>query len=601
MTTRRHRATRRHHLPAPLLPRHENPRRGTSSYPSQHHRVGYYALACTARYDVRIMTTTVYPGAAHKSNPPGTQVSPLFPGTKAPGTQPAPRSTLPSRWLIAAAVVVVTAGILLRFWTRSDLWLDEAQTLSIARLPVSRIGSALRQDGAPPLYYLLLHWWTGLFGTSTFAVRALPGLLGTGNLPLAWLAGRRLGGDRVASASLLLTASSPFAIWYSTDNRMYALVMVEVLAGGLLLASALAHPRWWNLAGVALCAGAVLYTHYWALFLLPVLLAGLVWIAWRSSHSGPALLAAGAVGLGCLSFLPWLPSFLFQLHHTGTPWTTPVGLSMLPDTVLQFSGGSTNAGVCLEAILGFLALAGLAGVATGAGRIELDLRARPRGRWLAGLVAGTLLTAVIGGTLAGTGFQDRYAAVVFPPFALLCAYGTVSLSPSWLRRVILAVAVVLGLVGAIPNVTADRTQATQVAAAIRSQSHPGDVVGYCPDQLGPDAARLLPGSLRLTQLTFPRYGSPQRVDWVNYLSAVHHSDPAAFAERLLADAGATHTVWFVWQTGYRGFGDDCRKIADALMAARPDLVRRVSPQWPAFMEPSRLTIFRPLTPSGLSR
>src|SRR6266542_2868421 len=77
----------------------------------------------------------------------------------------------PSRWLVAAAVLVIATGIVLRFATRSDLWLDEALSVNISRLPYGDIPEWLRHDGAPPLYYFMLHAWTDVFGTTVFAVR----------------------------------------------------------------------------------------------------------------------------------------------------------------------------------------------------------------------------------------------------------------------------------------------------------------------------------------------------------------------------------------------------------------------------------------------
>ena len=58
-----------------------------------------------------------------------------------------------------ATGLAIAAGLLLRFWTRSGLWLDEALTVNIARLPLHDIPDALKHDGAPPLYYYLLHFW----------------------------------------------------------------------------------------------------------------------------------------------------------------------------------------------------------------------------------------------------------------------------------------------------------------------------------------------------------------------------------------------------------------------------------------------------------
>ena len=65
-----------------------------------------------------------------------------------------------------AVVAVVALGIILRFYTHSALWLDEALTVDRARLPVSQIAGSVKQDGAPPLYYYLLHFWMRLFGQS---------------------------------------------------------------------------------------------------------------------------------------------------------------------------------------------------------------------------------------------------------------------------------------------------------------------------------------------------------------------------------------------------------------------------------------------------
>src|SRR4051794_9276695 len=88
------------------------------------------------------------------------------------------------------AVAIVLLGVVLvaiafRFVTKSDLWLDEALTVNVAKLPLGDLRGALERDGAPPLYYVLLHGWIRAFGTTDVAVRALSGVLGVAMLPLA--------------------------------------------------------------------------------------------------------------------------------------------------------------------------------------------------------------------------------------------------------------------------------------------------------------------------------------------------------------------------------------------------------------------------------
>src|SRR3954454_3649689 len=146
------------------------------------------------------------------------------------------------RWIPPAVALAVAAGLVLRFFVRSDLWLDEALSVNIARLPLGQIPSALRHDGAPPLYYLLLHVWMRVFGTGDEAVRALSGVCAVAALPAFYLAGRRLGGKRVGVAAVLLAASSPFANHYATEARMYSLVTLLVVLGYLAVANALERP-----------------------------------------------------------------------------------------------------------------------------------------------------------------------------------------------------------------------------------------------------------------------------------------------------------------------------------------------------------------------
>ena len=112
----------------------------------------------------------------------------------APAALPPDTSRRGVPWAALAVGVVVTAGIAARFVARSHLWLDEALTVNIARLPLGRMEAALRHDGAPPLYYVLLHLWMRVFGTGDVAVRALSGVFAVATLPALYLAGRRIGG-----------------------------------------------------------------------------------------------------------------------------------------------------------------------------------------------------------------------------------------------------------------------------------------------------------------------------------------------------------------------------------------------------------------------
>ena len=55
----------------------------------------------------------------------------------------------------------------------ASLWRDEAFSYLMARLPIHQLLWATAQDANPPLYYLLLKLWMGIFGTSEIALRSL--------------------------------------------------------------------------------------------------------------------------------------------------------------------------------------------------------------------------------------------------------------------------------------------------------------------------------------------------------------------------------------------------------------------------------------------
>jgi mannosyltransferase len=470
--------------------------------------------------------------------------------------------------IVVGTVLVMVAALVLRFWTRSDLWLDEALTVNIARLPLHDIPAFLRRDGAPPLFYVLLHFWTGWFGTSDVAVRSLSGVVGVITVPLAWLAGRRIGGRRVGWAAMLLVATSPFATRYDTETRMYSLVILLTVLGFLALDRSLRQPRPGNLVAVGAVTGLLLYTHYWSLYLIGTTLLWLAWQWWRGRPQWRRGARASfvAVTVGCLTFLPWLPTFFFQSKHTGTPWATPANFAAMVNAVSSFAGGGTNQGRALALIFFALAGLGLFGAATNRRHIDVDIRTRPLARPLAVVVLGTLGAAIAGGFLTNSAFDARYASVVFIPLILMVSVGLITFQDRRIRSLILTAAVVAGLASSVTNITTNRTQAGQVAAAIARTGHPGDIVAYCPDQLGPAVARILPSD-RYHQTTFPRGTGPSFVNWVDYGAASAKGNPLRFAQHLETLAASPgRQIFLVWAPGYQTLGVKCEGIVQTLQA-----------------------------------
>jgi uncharacterized membrane protein len=477
------------------------------------------------------------------------------------------------RITMAAIIIAVAIGVGMRFASASHLWLDEALTVNIAHLPLRKLPEALRHDGSPPLYYAMSHLWMRVFGTGDTAVRALPGLLGAITIPLAYLCGGglRSGGRqfdrRAAIITMLVVATSPWAIRYSTENRMYSLAMVLVFLGILAVSKAMRAPTPGPLAAVALVTAGLLYTTYWSLFVLGVV--GAVLLVWairaRGADRRTAMRLIGAEAAGCVLFVPWLPIFVTQLRHTGTPWARAPKPIAFVTTVTQFGGANYWAGRVGTVLVAAMALIALSGRAIP----RVSQAATPAGtrrvRIAFTIGAATLLVGIGEAMLADAAYQVRYASIAFP-FAAL-TIGSVLLEPR-VRAVVVSAVVVFGLIAAQHWITIERTASPYVASVINEKARAGDVVVYCPDQVGPATTRLLRESIRLRQLTFPTGESPQFVNWTDYAKRNAAAAPQQFARTVLARA-RTSTIWYVWSPGYLTYGTKCEALVNELARGRP--------------------------------
>src|SRR3954469_13629413 len=152
-------------------------------------------------------------------------------------------------------------------------WIDEGLSVGIADRPLGDIPSVLRQDGSPPLYYLLLHLWLPLAGRSEEGTHALSLLFALACVPVAWWGGRLLFGAATGWRAAVLAAANPFLTQYAQETRMYALVALLGLVALICWLQAFAPDpppdarggRGAALGFAAAFAG-MLCTHNWGLF-----------------------------------------------------------------------------------------------------------------------------------------------------------------------------------------------------------------------------------------------------------------------------------------------------------------------------------------------
>src|SRR5262249_36258018 len=160
--------------------------------------------------------------------------------------------------------------------------------------------------------------------TSDEAVRALSGACMLGAVVATWFAARRIGGTTLAWIAAAVMLSNPYAIRYATEARMYALIVLLVAGGGLAFQRMVESPNVGRAAVFGLICALALWRQYWSFYLLAVVVVLPAWMVWRNVHRTAAQRMLIAAAIALVAFLPWVPTFLFQAKHTGTPWGTAI-------------------------------------------------------------------------------------------------------------------------------------------------------------------------------------------------------------------------------------------------------------------------------------
>ncbi len=126
--------------------------------------------------------------------------------------------------------ILILAFLLRLINLNQSFWLDEATSgLVVRNLSYSEIIAKFSpNDFHPPLYYLILKFWSGIFGSSEIALRSFSLILGVVSVYLIYQLGSLLGRE-VGLVSALFLAVNGLHIYYSQEARMYILSLFLVL------------------------------------------------------------------------------------------------------------------------------------------------------------------------------------------------------------------------------------------------------------------------------------------------------------------------------------------------------------------------------------
>ncbi len=468
-------------------------------------------------------------------------------------------------WASMGAVLIVLMGISAYMRTRyisGQFWMDEALSVGIASHSLSAIPGVLRHDGSPPLYYLLLHVWMSIFGSSESATHAMSLLFGLLTIPVGMWAGWSLFGKRAGVMAAILFAFSSFLTDYSQETRMYALMGLLGLLATAAFLHAFVFRRRKYLILFAVCQALMLYTHAWGIFFgLGALLALIPVYLVSEDRRGLVRDALFAfIGAGIL-FLPWLPNFIWQARHTAAPWDSSPRFGAPVQLSRDLLGGDrVTVALLIAAVIGLT---------------ELGTRGMRRTReatalWaLIALPFATLLLAWLASQITPA-WVSRYFAPILGALLLIAAFGC---SRAGIVGIVAIAATVLFLSNPASFTPQYKSDMRDIGGEMTPRLHAGDLVIEGQPEQVPLTWYYLPSGLRYANTIGP-VSDPRFMNWVDALKRLRDANPQSTLGPLVASLKPGQQVLFV---------RPLTEGAQSWQASWTELVRRRSAQWGAIL------------------
>ena len=221
-----------------------------------------------------------------------------------------------ARKLILAILII---GLILRLISlNQSLWLDEAINVLASKNYsfLAMIAEYAKGDFHPPGWFIILWFWTKLFGYSEVAVRIPSVIFGVISIYVTYLIGKKLISKEVGIIAALIMCLNPLHIYYSQEARMYSLATL-VVAINIYLFIKLIKQEKINYFYFILSNFLVLMSDYVAYFIFPAELMVLFLmgkIASPRQRRGLAMTWVGCLIVSIILSIWWLPTFLGQLN-----------------------------------------------------------------------------------------------------------------------------------------------------------------------------------------------------------------------------------------------------------------------------------------------
>jgi len=223
---------------------------------------------------------------------------------------------------IALAFLVLLKIVLgVAFVNYNSIDLDEPFTIFHAQKSVSELWQLFAEENNPPLHFYLLHFWIKLFGISALAVRSLSLIFGVFTVLVLFDIGRKLRNETLGLLVALIFVGSSYQHYFSLEARTYALLILLFATAFQLLISFKMKPVWWKSLLFTVNLGLLIYAHYIALLVVPILVATFFFWATKGSFYQRFKSVVLIIAPTLLLIAPLLRVLLQRIEHVQSSGT----------------------------------------------------------------------------------------------------------------------------------------------------------------------------------------------------------------------------------------------------------------------------------------
>lgn len=234
-----------------------------------------------------------------------------------------------------AIIIILLIGIILRLYKLDfqSAWLDELHTLVATNLNLSfkEMHSLLiAREGFPHFYFLLVKFFSFLFGHEIVVVRVISMVFGLLSILYIYKLGYIIHSKNVGVASAIVLCLHSFAIDHSQDGRVYSILMFFVIISFYYLVRFLNNTNTRNAVGLGLCAGMIINSQpIGLLHVASLFLVIFIYLFLNQTKDGKkSLLKYGVIsGLITLVFFGLASSMILKVSNITSHWIPKLSLS----------------------------------------------------------------------------------------------------------------------------------------------------------------------------------------------------------------------------------------------------------------------------------